>query len=408
MQGVESSNSVNRPKSKDAKSKNRVLKNTKIVDSECLKHMSGNLQVVRNSIDTFMGTVRFENDHFAAITGYRDYVQGNLMICPYTTLRTSNIIFYRSLCYPTNDRDDLGKMKPKADIEYYVTRTRELSNDFTANTVPNEDTPLSSLIVVEEDKAPRIVSSPEEPVANEPTNLVSNENVTELVQEDIAAFNENDFYNPFHTPVFEETKNHPIEQVNGDPSKPVMTRHRLHTNVEMCMYAFTVSTTEPKNIKEAMLVHSWIESMQDELNQLKCLDVKELVEYHVGRNIIAVKWLWKNKSDDENTKINERNRHKSSKRNDDKVQEEDSLWSCFQRTKKAATSKPYDDEDESDEDEVYEINDDYTTPGGGGFSKEDDDLDCYDGYEAQVYNLYRKSQAFYDNYDIRLNSRVRK
>nr|GFA04837.1 retrovirus-related Pol polyprotein from transposon TNT 1-94 [Tanacetum cinerariifolium] len=28
-----------------------------------------------------MGTIRFKNDHFAVITGYRDYVQGNLMIC---------------------------------------------------------------------------------------------------------------------------------------------------------------------------------------------------------------------------------------------------------------------------------------------------------------------------------------
>ncbi|GJR93037.1 retrovirus-related pol polyprotein from transposon TNT 1-94 [Tanacetum coccineum] len=28
-----------------------------------------------------MGTVRFGNDHFAAITGYRDYVQGNFTIC---------------------------------------------------------------------------------------------------------------------------------------------------------------------------------------------------------------------------------------------------------------------------------------------------------------------------------------
>ncbi|GKE36827.1 retrovirus-related pol polyprotein from transposon TNT 1-94 [Tanacetum coccineum] len=28
-----------------------------------------------------MGTIRFGNDHFATITGYEDYVQGNLMIC---------------------------------------------------------------------------------------------------------------------------------------------------------------------------------------------------------------------------------------------------------------------------------------------------------------------------------------
>ncbi|GJX91475.1 hypothetical protein Tco_0344801, partial [Tanacetum coccineum] len=51
-----------------------------IVDSGCSKHMTNNLQLLRNFIEKFMGTVRFGNDHFAAITGYRDYVQGNLTI----------------------------------------------------------------------------------------------------------------------------------------------------------------------------------------------------------------------------------------------------------------------------------------------------------------------------------------
>ncbi|GKA99043.1 retrovirus-related pol polyprotein from transposon TNT 1-94 [Tanacetum coccineum] len=52
-----------------------------------------------------------------------------------------------------------------------------------------------------------------------------------------------------------------------------MTRHQLHTDAEVSMYALIMSTTEPKNIKEAMLDVSWIESMQDELNQFKCLDI---------------------------------------------------------------------------------------------------------------------------------------
>ncbi|GJZ76453.1 retrovirus-related pol polyprotein from transposon TNT 1-94, partial [Tanacetum coccineum] len=52
-----------------------------IVDSGCSNHMTGNLQLLRNFIEKFMGTVRFENDHFAAITGYGDYVQGNFTIC---------------------------------------------------------------------------------------------------------------------------------------------------------------------------------------------------------------------------------------------------------------------------------------------------------------------------------------
>ncbi|GJU82541.1 retrovirus-related pol polyprotein from transposon TNT 1-94 [Tanacetum coccineum] len=79
-----------------------------------------------------------------------------------------------------------------------------------------------------------------------------------------------------------------------------MTRQRLQTDSEVCMYALTVSTIKPKNIKEAMADHSWIESMQDELNQFERLQVWELVPRPEGKNIIALKWLWKNKCDAEN------------------------------------------------------------------------------------------------------------
>ncbi|GJX75612.1 retrovirus-related pol polyprotein from transposon TNT 1-94 [Tanacetum coccineum] len=96
------------------------------------------------------------------------------------------------------------------------------------------------------------------------------------------------------------TKDHPLDQVIGDPSKPVMTRQRLDTDSEVCMYALTVSTIEPKNIKEAMANHSWIESMQDELNQFERLQFWELDPRPEGKNIIALKWLWKNKCDAEN------------------------------------------------------------------------------------------------------------
>ncbi|GKE23760.1 retrovirus-related pol polyprotein from transposon TNT 1-94 [Tanacetum coccineum] len=43
--------------------------------------------------------------------------------------------------------------------------------------------------------------------------------------------------------------------------------------------------------------------MQDKLNQFKCLDVWELVECPVGRNIIVVKGIWKNKTNAKNTGI---------------------------------------------------------------------------------------------------------
>nr|GEW66221.1 integrase, catalytic region, zinc finger, CCHC-type, peptidase aspartic, catalytic [Tanacetum cinerariifolium] len=43
--------------------------------------MTGNLKLLRNLIEKFMGTVCFGNDNFAAITSYEDYFQGNLTIC---------------------------------------------------------------------------------------------------------------------------------------------------------------------------------------------------------------------------------------------------------------------------------------------------------------------------------------
>ncbi|GKD97964.1 integrase, catalytic region, zinc finger, CCHC-type containing protein, partial [Tanacetum coccineum] len=52
-----------------------------IVDSGCSKHMTGDRSLLKNFIKKFMGTVRFGNDNFAAITGYGDYIQGNITIC---------------------------------------------------------------------------------------------------------------------------------------------------------------------------------------------------------------------------------------------------------------------------------------------------------------------------------------
>nr|GEY99225.1 hypothetical protein [Tanacetum cinerariifolium] len=100
------------------------------------------------------------------------------------------------------------------------------------------------------------------------------------------------------------TKDHPLEQVIGNPpSQSVRTRRQLESDAEMCMFALTVSQTEPKNIKEAMADSASIESMQEELHQFDRLDVWELVDRPLCTNVINLKWLWKNKHDEENTII---------------------------------------------------------------------------------------------------------
>ncbi|GKF77240.1 retrovirus-related pol polyprotein from transposon TNT 1-94 [Tanacetum coccineum] len=76
----------------------------------------------------------------------------------------------------------------------------------------------------------------------------------------------------------------------------------------MCMFALTVSIVEPKNIKEAMSDSAWIEAMQDELHQFDRLNVWELVDKPFGKMVIKLKWLWKNKKDEDQTVIHNKAR----------------------------------------------------------------------------------------------------
>nr|GFA40283.1 integrase, catalytic region, zinc finger, CCHC-type, peptidase aspartic, catalytic [Tanacetum cinerariifolium] len=51
-----------------------------ILDSGCSKHMTGNLKLLINFVEKFMGTVKFGNDQIAYILGYGDLVQGAVTI----------------------------------------------------------------------------------------------------------------------------------------------------------------------------------------------------------------------------------------------------------------------------------------------------------------------------------------
>nr|GEU71904.1 hypothetical protein [Tanacetum cinerariifolium] len=51
-----------------------------IVDSGCSKHMTGNLKLLTNFVEKFLGTVKFRNDQIAPILGYGDLVKGAVII----------------------------------------------------------------------------------------------------------------------------------------------------------------------------------------------------------------------------------------------------------------------------------------------------------------------------------------
>nr|GFA85915.1 retrovirus-related Pol polyprotein from transposon TNT 1-94 [Tanacetum cinerariifolium] len=112
---------------------------------------------------------------------------------------------------------------------------------------------------------------------------------------------DDEFTNLFCAPAQEESKSssHNI----GNSNVPTFNQPQLTTDLEMCMYVLTVSTAEPKNIKEAMADSAWIEAMQEELHQFDRLQVWELVDKPFSKSIIKLKWLWKNKKDEDQTVI---------------------------------------------------------------------------------------------------------
>ncbi|GKF54970.1 hypothetical protein Tco_0165310, partial [Tanacetum coccineum] len=82
-----------------------------------------------------------------------------------------------------------------------------------------------------------------------------------------------------HTP-FEHldrwTKDHPIPNVIGDPSRSVSTRKPLETDAMWCYFDAFLTSIEPKNFKQAMTEPSWIDAMQEEIYKFERLEVWEL------------------------------------------------------------------------------------------------------------------------------------
>nr|GEV48392.1 hypothetical protein [Tanacetum cinerariifolium] len=176
-----------------------------------------------------------------------------------------------------------------------VSKSSVVSTADAPNQRQHHTTPLNTHTKT----APTCQVPPHAPTATSTENM----NQAEMVKE-YAQVEHDEFINIFCTPVqdrgetslrhvdssnmhtfyqhhpFEHrwTKDHPLEQVIENPSQSVRTRRQLESDGEMCMFALTMSQTEPKNIKEAMADSPWIELMQEELHQFDRLEVWELVD----------------------------------------------------------------------------------------------------------------------------------
>ncbi|GJR64088.1 retrovirus-related pol polyprotein from transposon TNT 1-94 [Tanacetum coccineum] len=102
------------------------------------------------------------------------------------------------------------------------------------------------------------------------------------------------------------TKDHPLQNIIGELSRPVSTQLQLHEQALFCYYdAFLIrsfktqdsqhflTSVEPKTYKEALTHSCWIKAIQEELNEFERLEVWELVPPPDKVMVITLKWIYK-------------------------------------------------------------------------------------------------------------------
>nr|GFC14921.1 hypothetical protein [Tanacetum cinerariifolium] len=169
-----------------------------------------------------------------------------------------------SVCYIVRYGENLDKMKEKGDECIFVgysnrsraykvfnKRTRVIMESIYVNF---DEFPLMTSDQLSSDPAPECQTM----ALNHDSLSPVNQRQASVTQADRTVTMSNELDLLF---------NHPLEQVIRNPSQSVRTRRQLESDAKMCMFALTVSRTEPKNIKEAMADSAWIGSMQEELHQ---------------------------------------------------------------------------------------------------------------------------------------------
>ncbi|GKD70816.1 retrovirus-related pol polyprotein from transposon TNT 1-94 [Tanacetum coccineum] len=137
------------------------------------------------------------------------------------------------------------------------------------------------------------------PVVNDPfVNLVAPAPSSEASSSGDVSPAESTYVTQTHHHLGKWSKDHPLDNVIGNPSRPVSTRKQFATDSLWCLYNSVLSKVEPKNFKSAISKNCWFQAMQDEIHEFDRLQVWELVPQPDCVMIIALKWIYKVKFDE--------------------------------------------------------------------------------------------------------------
>ncbi|GJV94315.1 retrovirus-related pol polyprotein from transposon TNT 1-94 [Tanacetum coccineum] len=182
--------------------------------------------------------------------------------------------------------------------EVVALRAVALANSPVSTSIDQDAPSLSTPSTQEQEQSPKISQgfeeSPKTPIFHDdPLNESPHEESTSQG----SSSNVRQIYTPFEH-LGRWTKDHPIVNVIGDPSRSVSTRKELQTDAMWCFFDALLTLVEPNNFKQAMTEPSWIDEMQEEIHEFKRLQVWELVPCPDKVLLIKLKWIYKVKTDE--------------------------------------------------------------------------------------------------------------
>nr|GEV73550.1 retrovirus-related Pol polyprotein from transposon TNT 1-94 [Tanacetum cinerariifolium] len=201
---------------------------------------------------------------------------------------------FGALCYPKNDHKDIGKLGAK--VMAFEQRSSKhglqrmtsgqissgLYLTYAPSTITTQQPTKGELDLLFEAMYDDFIGGQPLLTSSKHNNMLSNKEISVAESsslQNVDPLNMHTFYQPYPHE-FQWTKDHPLEQVIGEPSRPVLTRNQLRSDGDMCMYALT----------------------------FKRLDVWVLVPVPDNISPLTLKWLFKNKHDKEQTIIENKSR----------------------------------------------------------------------------------------------------
>ncbi|GJV46340.1 retrovirus-related pol polyprotein from transposon TNT 1-94 [Tanacetum coccineum] len=241
------------------------------------------------------------------------------------TRNLTYLYIFGALCYPTNDSEDLGKLKPKADIGIFVSyapakKAFQINNKRTRLIIEIIYVDFDELTTMASEQfssgpGPQLmtlgtISSGLVPNPPSPTSVAS------LVPTVFAPDHDDSTGTPFSTHIDQDAPSLSTPQTPQE-SQSLVIPFVLKTvpDIEVAHLDndpfFGVPIPEPNaresslsdviptnNYKEALKESYWIEAMQEELNKFERLEVWEIVPRPDHVMIITLKWIFKVKLDE--------------------------------------------------------------------------------------------------------------